>query len=188
MAQIDDRARPRYLPLTASRRLEVDYPLDAPTRPAALTVVDRRGREIECDGEVIALAWRLTRGRRRPRTVVSALKALLDVALRRERERTAADRAARHVEQALEHDATRELDEPIPYVVVDEPSREDGIDRAPADSSEQWEAWFAADPDAPIPYALTDEDVDALAAEEAHRTSRTGRLLTALDRAAGGAR
>lgn len=178
----DDSARPRFLPLTATRRLEVDYLLDAPTEPVALTVVDRKGREIRNDGEVIALAWRLSRGRRRPRTLLSALNVLLDVAARRQRERVAADAAVRNLAQAEEHDACSWVDEPIAFDVVDQPAEDDGIDRAPEDTSDLWESCFGADPEAPHVY-LDDADVNAFARESSTRAARR-----ALDRAAGGAR
>ena len=181
--QFDDSARPRFLPLTTTRRLEVDYLLDAPSTPTALTVVDRAGRELRNDGEVIALAWRLTRGRRRPRTVVSALRALLDVAVRCQRERQAADAAARNLAQAEEHDACSWVDEPIDYTVVDQPAEYDGIDRAPEDTSDLWESCFGSDPEAPH-VCLDDDAINAFAIEQ----SPTRRVLRALDRAAGGAR
>lgn len=79
--KFDDTARPRYLPLSPRRRLEVDYLLDAPTEPVALTVVDRQDREVRNDGEVIALAWRVTKGRSRPRTVLAAFHARRDAEL-----------------------------------------------------------------------------------------------------------
>jgi len=180
--QFDDSARPRFLPLTTTRRLEVDYLLDAPTVPVALTVVDRSGREIRNDGEVIALAWRLSRGRRRPRTLLSALRVLLDVAVRRQRERQAADAAARNLAQSEEHDAAAWVDEPIDYAVCDQPAEHDGIDRAPEDTSDLWESCFGSDPEAPHVY-LDDESVNAFA-----REGTTRRVLRALDRAAGGAR
>lgn len=169
MATINDSARPRYLPLTTTRRLEVDYLLDAPTEPVALTVVDRQGREIESDDVVIALAWRLTRGRRRPRTVVAALRALLSVAVQRQRARLAADAAARNLAQAEEHDAY-DVDEPVPFV--------------PMDNDE------SRDPEAPDPWRMDDDSCDAFAAEfaEFQRQSLTGRTLRELDRAAGGSR
>lgn len=172
MATIDDSARPRYFPLTASRRLEVDYLLSNPAKPVALTVVDRDGFEVESDDVVIALAWRMTRGKRRPRTVVSALRVLLDVAVSRWRERVDADRAARNMAQAEEYDAS--LDEPVPFVPVDnEPS-------APEDTSDLWESCFGGDPEAPAVY-LDDADVNAFAAEQ----SATRRVIRSLDRAAG---
>lgn len=178
----DDSARPRYLPLTTTRRLEVDYLLDAPTVPVALTVVDRSGREIRNDGEVIALAWRLSRGRRRLRTLLSALRVLLEVAVRRQRERVAADAAARNLAQAEERDACSWVDEPIAFDVVDQPAEHDGIDRAPEDTSDYWESCFGGDPEAPHVY-LDDESVNDFA-----RENSTRRVLRALDRAAVGAR
>ena len=189
MATINDSARPRYLPLTTTRRLEVDYLLDAPTEPVALTVVDRQGREIESDDVVIALAWRLTRGRRRPRTVVAALRALLSVAVQRQRALLAADAAARNLAQAEEHDACSWVDEPIEYAVADQPAKHDGIDRAPEDTGDLWESCFGSDPEAPSVY-LDGDDVDAFAAEldALQRQSLTGRTLRELDRAAGGSR
>ena len=179
---IDDSARPRFLPLTTTRRLEVDYLLDAPTVPVALTVVDRRGREIESDDAVIALAWRVTSGRERPRTLIKALEVLLVVALRTWREQRAAEAAARNLAQAEEHDAAAWVDEPIEYTVVDQPAEHDGIDRAPEDTSDLWESCFGSDPEAPHVY-LDDESVNAFA-----RENSTRRVLRALDRAAGGAR
>jgi len=189
MATINDSARPRYLPLTTTRRLEVDYLLDAPTTPVALTVVDRKGREIESDDVVIALAWRLTHGRRQPRTLLAALRVLLDVAVRRQREQRAADAAARNLAQAEEHDAARWVDEPIAYTVADQPAEYDGVDRAPEDTSDLWESCFGSDPEAPAVY-LDDDGVDAFAAEfdAFQRQSLTRRTLRALDRAAGGSR
>jgi len=187
--QINDTARSRYLPLTATRRLEVDYLLDAPTVPVALTVVDRQGREVRNDGEVIALAWRLSHGRRQPRTLLSALRVLLAVAVRRYRASLDADRAARNLAQAEEHDAASWIDEPIDYTVVDQPATDDGIDRAPEDTSDLWESCFGSDPEARAVY-LDGDDVDAFAAEfdALQRQSLTGRVLRALDRAAGGSR
>lgn len=182
MATFIDSARQRYLPLTTTRRLEVDYLLDNPTVPVALTVVDRKGREVRNDGEMIALAWRVTKGRSRPRTLLSALRVLLDVAVRRQRERVAADAAARNLAQAEEHDACSWVDEPIDYAVCDQPAEEDGIDRAPEDTSDLWESCFGSDPEAPNVH-LDDADVNAFA-----RESSTRRALRALDRAAGGAR
>lgn len=182
MGTINDTARPRFLPLTATRRLEVDYLLDAPTVPVALTVVDRKGREIESDDVVIALAWRLSRGRRRPRTLLSALRVLLDVAVRRQRERVAAEAALRNLAQAEEHDAAAWVDEPIEYAVCDQPAEDDGIDRAPEDTSDLWETCFGADPEARHVY-LDDAEVN----DFAHEQTTTGRVLRALDRAAGGA-
>lgn len=178
----DDSARPRFLPLTATRRLEVDYLLNAPTVPVALTVVDRKGREIRNDGEVIALAWRLSHGRRQPRTLISALRVLLAVAVRRYRASLDADRAARNLAQAEEHDAAW-IDEPIEYTVVDQPAEYDGIDRAPEDTSDLWESFFGSDPEAPH-VCLDDDAINAFAIEQ----SPTRRVLRALDRAAGGAR
>lgn len=183
MATIDDTARPRFLPLTTTRRLEVDYLLDDPTKPVALTVVDRSGREIRNDGEVIALAWRLSHGRRQPRTLRSALRVLLAVAVRRNRARLDADRAARNLAQAEERDAAAWIDEPIDYTVVDQPATDDGIDRAPEDTSDYWESCFGSDPEAPHVY-LDDAEVNGFAREQ----TTTGRVLRALDRAAGGAR
>jgi len=180
MATIDDSARPRFLPLTTTRRLEVDYMLDAPTVPVALTVVDRKGREIRNDGEVIALAWRLSHGRRQPRTLLSALRVLLAVAVRRHSARLDADRAARNLAMAEEHDAAAWIDEPIDYTVVDQPATDDGIDRAPEDTSDLWESCFGSDPEAPAVY-LDDEHVNAFEAEQ----SATRRVLRSLDRAAG---
>ena len=179
----DDSARPRFLPLTATRRLEVDYLLNAPTVPVALTVVDRKGREIRNDGEVIALAWRLSHGRRQPRTLISALRVLLAVAVRRYRASLDADRAARNLAQAEEHDACSWVDEPIDYTVVDQPATDDGIDRAPEDTSDLWESCFGSDPEAPH-VCLDDDAINAFAIEQ----SPTRRVLRALDRAAGGAR
>ena len=179
--QFDDSARPRFLPLTTTRRLEVDYMLDAPTVPVALTVVDRKGREVAND-VVISLAWRLTRGSRRPRTVIGALNALLAVAVRRHRARLDADRAARNLAQAEEHDAASWIDEPIDYTVVDQPAEYDGIDRAPEDTSDLWESCFGSDPEAPH-VCLDDDAINAFAIEQ----SATRRVLRALDRAAGGA-
>lgn len=179
----DDSARPRFLPLTATRRLEVDYLLNAPTVPVALTVVDRKGREIRNDGEVIALAWRLSHGRRQPRTLISALRVLLAVAVRRYRASLDADRAARNLAQAEEHDACSWVDEPIDYTVVDQPATDDGIDRAPEDTSDLWESCFGSDPEAPH-VCLDDDAINAIAIEQ----SPTRRVLRALDRAAGGAR
>ena len=46
---IDDSARPRFLPLMTTRRLEVDYLLDTPTVPVALTVEDLTWRGAECN-------------------------------------------------------------------------------------------------------------------------------------------
>lgn len=181
--QFDDSARPRFLPLTTTRRLEVDYLLNAPTVPVALTVVDRKGREIRNDGEVIALAWRLSHGRRQPRTLLSALRVLLAVAVRRYRARLDADRAARNLAQAEEHDAASWIDEPIDYTVVDQPATDDGIDRAPEDTSDLWESCFGSDPEAPH-VCLDDDAINAFATEQ----SPTRRVLRALDRAAGGAR
>lgn len=178
---IDDSARPRFLPLTTTRRLEVDYLLDAPTVPVALTVVDRKGREVRNDGEVIALAWRLSHGRRQPRTLLSALRVLLAVAVRRHRASLDADRAARNLAQAEEHDASW-IDEPIDYTVVDQPATDDGIDRAPEDTSDLWESCFGSDPEAPH-VCLDDDAINAFAIEQ----SPTRRVLRALDRAAGGA-
>jgi len=180
--QINDTARPRYLPLTATRRLEVDYMLDAPTVPVALTVVDRKGREIRNDGEVIALAWRLSHGRRQPRTLLSALRVLLAVAVRRYRYRASldADRAARNLAQAEEHDASSWIDEPIGYAVCDQPAEYDGIDRAPEDTSDLWESCFGSDPEAPH-VCLDDDAINAFAIEQ----SATRRVIRSLDRAAG---
>ena len=177
---IDDSARPRFLPLTTTRRLEVDYTLDDPTTPVAVTVVDRKGREIRNDGEVIALAWRLSHGRRQPRTLLSALRVLLVVALRRHRARLDADRAARNLAMAEEHDAAAWVDEPIEYTVVDQPATDDGIDRAPEDTSDLWELCFGSDPEAPAVY-LDDDAINAFAAEQ----SATRRVIRSLDRAAG---
>ncbi len=174
---INDTARPRFLPLTPTRRLEVDYLLDAPTVPVALTVVDRNGREVS-DDVVIALAWRMTRGQRRPRALLSALRVLCDVAVARQRERLAAESAARNLAQAEEHDASW-VDEPIPFEVVDPPAPDDGTE-----SALLWESCFGSDPEAPDVYRLTGDDVDEFAARE----STTRRVLRALDRAAGGAR
>ena len=189
MATINDSARPRYLPLTTTRRLEVDYLLDAPTVPVALTVVDRQGREVRNDGEVIALAWRVTKGRSRPRTVLAALRVLLTHAVRARSQRLAADAAARNLAQAEEHDACSWVDAPIDYTVVDQPAEHDGIDRAPEDTSDLWESCFGSDPEARAVY-LDGDDVDAFAAEfdALQRQSLTGRVLRALDRAAGGSR
>lgn len=189
MGTFNDTARPRYLPLCRSRRLEVDYSLDAPTVPVALTVVDGKGDEIESDDVVIALAWRLTRGRRRPRTVVAALEVLLDVAVARQREQRAADAAARNLALAEEHDAASWVDAPIAYAVIDQPAEYDGVDRAPEDTGDLWESCFGSDPEAPSAY-LDGDDVDSFAAEldALQRQSLTGRTLRALDRAAGGAR
>lgn len=189
MATINDSARPRYLTLCRSRRLEVDYLLDAPTTPVALTVVDGKGNEIEDDGIVIALAWRLTRGRRQPRTVVAALEVLLDVAVARQREQRAADAAARNLALAEEHDATSWVDAPIEYAVCDQPAEYDGVDRAPEDTGDLWESCFGSDPEAPAVY-LDGDDVDAFAVEfdALQRQSLTRRARRALDRAAGGAR
>lgn len=178
--QINDTARPRYLPLTATRRLEVDYLLDDPTKPVAMTVVDRKGREIRCDGEVIALAWRLSHGRRQPRTLLSALRVLLAVAVRRYRASLDADRAARNLAQAEEHDAASWIDEPIDYTVVDQPAGYDGVDRAPEDTSDLWESCFGSDPEAPH-VCLDDDAINAFAIEQ----SATRRVIRSLDRAAG---
>ena len=178
--QINDTARPRYLPLTATRRLEVDYLLDAPSTPVALTVVDHKGREIESDDAVIALAWRVTSGRERPRTLIKALEVLLAVALRTWRERQAADAAARNLAQAEEHDASSWIDEPIDYTVVDQPAEYDGIDRAPEDTSDLWESCFGSDPEAPH-VCLDDDAINAFAIEQ----SATRRVIRSLDRAAG---
>lgn len=165
---IDDSARPRFLPLTTTRRLEVDYLLDAPTVPVALTVVDRQGREVRNDGEVIALAWRVTKGRSRPRTVLAALRVLLTHAVRARSQRLAADAAARNLAQAEEHDAF-DVDEPVPFV--------------PVDNDEP------RDPEAPDAWRMDDDGVDAFAAEYAeYQRSLTGRVPRALDRAAGGSR
>lgn len=177
--QFDDSARPRFLTLTTTRRLEVDYLLDAPTVPVALTVVDRKGREVAND-VVISLAWRLSRGRRQPRTLLSALRVLLVVALRRHRARLDADRAARNLAQAEEHDAASWIDEPIDYTVVDQPATDDGIDRAPEDTSDLWESCFGSDPEVPAVY-IDDDAVNAFAAEQ----SATRRVIRSLDRAAG---
>jgi hypothetical protein len=189
MGTFNDSARPRYLPLSPRRRLEVDYLLDAPTVPVALTVVDHKGREVRNDGEVIALAWRLTRGRERPRTALAALRALLGVALRRQRERVAAECAARNLAQAEEHDACSWVDQPIEYAVCDQPAEYDGVDRAPEDTGDLWESCFGNDPEARHVY-LDGDDVDAFAAEldALQRQSLTGRVLRDLDRAAGGSR
>lgn len=154
MPSMNDAARPRYLPLTATRRLEVDYLLDAPTKPVALTVVDRAGREIRNDGWVIALAWRLTRGRRRPQTLVTALEALLEVALRLQRERAAAEHAWRNALVAGEHDAL-DVDAPIPFAPTED----------------------LRDPEAPEPWRMDGEHCDEFAAEFAeHRRAEAGRL------------
>lgn len=178
--QFDDSARPRFLPLTTTRRLEVDYLLDAPSTPTALTVVDRKGREVRNDGEVIALAWRLSHGRRQPRTLLSALRVLLAVAVRRHRARLDADRAARNLAMAEEHDACSWVDEPIEYTVVDQPAEYDGVDRAPEDTSDLWESCFGSDPEAPA-VCLDDDAVNDFAAEQ----SATRRVIRSLDRAAG---
>lgn len=180
-----DTARPRFLRLCQSRRLEIDYTSGA---PAALTVVDGKGDEVD-DDVVIALAWRLTCGRSKPRTVVAALRALLPVALRAWRGHVAAECAARNLAQAEEHDACADIDAPIPYTVVDQPAEYDGVDRAPEDTGDLWESCFGSDPEAPAVY-LDGDDVDSFAAEfdALQRQSLTWQTMRSLDRAAGGAR
>lgn len=166
--RIDDSARPRYLPLTRDRRLEVDYPLDNPTRPAALTVVDRDGNKLEDDADVIRLARRLSRYRYSPRTVVAALSWLCGYAVTKRAASLAADHAARNVAVAEECDAVN-VDAPIPFVVVE---------REPDDGTQSvaiWESCFGNDPEAPRMY-LDGSDIDDFARSEQPYSHAVGAL------------
>lgn len=161
MGLFDYTARPRFYALDADYRIEVDYvAADAITGvPAHVAPLDVVDYDgHEASNEDVFALASSLRGYNGD-DIEDALDALLGYALD-------LDAAERNVTIAQAFDA----DEPVPFV--------------PVDNDEP------RDPEAPDAWRMDDDSCDAFAAEfaEFQRQSLTGRVLRALDRAAGGSR
>lgn len=163
MGTIDYTARPRFYALDADYKIEVDYVAASGVRPAhiaPLDVTDDTGESVDND-DLFTLARDLCEYD--GDDVEDALEVLLGYALER-------DRAERNVALADEAD----VDEAIPFSLTD----------AASDALDELVEWQPdEDPERPEPWRMDDEGVNAFA-----REGTTGRVLRALDRAAGGAR